>query len=111
MIEQGKRNLTHPIGLYAEWAAQSARAIDPLYSDSLMTLARDLTPAEHDALIAAKDGALESLHAFADWLEARKGSMTEWRPMGEENYSYMLHHILLLPLSTRDVSHPVVVEL
>src|SRR2546425_4136259 len=75
MIEQGKRNLTHPIGLYAEWAAQSARSIDPLYNDSLMTLASDLTPAEHDALIAAKDGALESLHAFADWLDARKGSM------------------------------------
>lgn len=111
MIEQGKRNLTHPIGLYAEWAAQSARSIDSLYNDSLMTLARDLTLAEHDALIAAKDGALQSLHAFADWLDSRKGSMAAWRPMGEQNYSYMLHHILLLPLSTRDVAHLGEVEL
>jgi hypothetical protein len=54
MIEQGKRNLTHPIGLYAQWAAESARSIDPLFNDSMMTLARDMTPAEHDALVAAK---------------------------------------------------------
>jgi len=111
MLEQAKKNLTQPVRLYAQWAMESARSIDPLYNDSLMTLARGLTPAEHDALIAAKDGALQSLHAFADWLDARKGSMAEWRAMGEQNYSYMLHHILLLPLSTRDVAHLGEVEL
>src|ERR1700686_2109188 len=52
MIEQAKKNLTQPVRLYAEFAIESARSIDPLLNDSLMTLAGDLTPAERDALIA-----------------------------------------------------------
>jgi uncharacterized protein (DUF885 family) len=111
MIEQGKRNLTHPIGLYAQWAAESARAIDPLFNDSLMTLAKDVPPAEHDALVAAKDAAIKSLHAYADWLDQRRANMASWRAMGEENYSYMLHHILLLPISSHDLAHLGEIEL
>src|SRR5438132_11855268 len=111
MIEQGKRNLTHPIGLYAQWAAESARSIDPLFNDSMMTLAKDMTPAEHDALVAAKDEALKSLHAYADWLDQGRANMAPWRAMGDENYSYMLHHILLLPISSHDLAHLGEVEL
>ena len=104
MIEQGKRNLTHPIGLYAEWAAQSARSIDPLYNDSLMTLAKDLAPAEREALVKAKDDALKSLHGYADFLEKRLGTMPSWKPMGEADYNYMLRHIHLLPMNAADCS-------
>jgi uncharacterized protein (DUF885 family) len=111
MIEQGKRNLERPIQLYARWAIESARSIDPLFNDSLMTLAKDLAPAERDALVAAKDAALESIHGFGDWLEKRLGTMQPFQAMGEKNYSYMLHHILLLPISAHDLAHLGEIEL
>ena len=103
MLEQGKKNLTAPVKLFAQFAIESARAIDPLYDDSLMTLAKDLAPAERDALVAAKDGAKKSLHAYADWLAAHVDAMPSWKPMGEEQYDYMLRHIHLLPMRWREV--------
>src|SRR5438067_563983 len=111
LIEQAKKNLTQPVRLYAEFAIQSARSIDPLLNDSLMTLAADMTPAERDALISAKTDALRSLHGYADWLEKRLPPMTAWTPLGLENYEYMLHRILLLPFSAHDVAHLGEVEL
>jgi uncharacterized protein (DUF885 family) len=111
MIEQGKKNLTQPVRLYAEFAIESARSIDPLLNDSLMTLAGDMTPVERDALIAARTDALRSLHGYADWLEKRLPTMTAWKPLGLENYEYMLHRILLLPFSAHDVAHLGEVEL
>ena len=111
LIENAKKNLTEPVRLYAEFAAASARAIDPLYNDSLMTLAKDMSPAEKQALITARDAALQSLHGFADWLDKNASTMKEWRPIGEDNYNYYLSHILLLPLDARDVAHLGEVEL
>jgi uncharacterized protein (DUF885 family) len=111
MIEQAKRNLTAPVGLYARLAAESARSVDPLYNDSLMTLAAGLSPAEKQDLIAAKDGALEALHGFAGWLEKKMPSMKPWRPMGETEYNFYLSHILLLPFPAHDVAHLGEVEL
>ncbi|HEY8131119.1 MAG TPA: DUF885 domain-containing protein [Thermoanaerobaculia bacterium] len=112
MLEQAKKNLTQPIRLYAQWAMESARSIDPLYDDSLMTaLDKDLPPAEHDALVKARDNATKALHGYADWLEQRLSSMAEWKPIGLENYEYMLHAILLLPFTSHDVAHLGEVEL
>ena len=111
MIEQAKRNLIAPVGLYARLAAESARAIDPLYNDSLMTLAAGLPSAEKQDLIAAKDGALVALHGFAGWLEKEMPSMKPWRPMGETEYNFYLSHVLLLPFPAHDVAHLGEVEL
>jgi len=111
LIEQAKKNLTQPVRLYAEFAVQSARSIDPLLNDSLMTLAGDLNPAERDALISAKIDALRAIHGYADWLEKRLPTMTAWKPLGLENYEFMLHRILLLPFSAHDIAHLGEVEL
>lgn len=111
LIEQGKANLTHPVRLYAELAIASARSIDPLFNDSLEAIAKDLPPADHAALAAARADALQSIHGYADWLEKRLPAMTAWKPMGEVNYNYMLRHILLLPMDARDVAHLGEVEL
>ena len=46
VIDQGKDALNKPVRLYAQLAIDSARSIDSLFNDSLMTLAKDLTPAE-----------------------------------------------------------------
>ena len=104
LIEQGKRNLNNPVQLYAQLAIDSARSIDSLFNDSLMTLATDLAPAERADLVKARDAALASIHGFADWLERRLPGMVPFKPMGEENYNYILQNIYLLPLKANDVA-------
>jgi len=104
MIEAGKLNLTKPVKLYAQLAIDSARSIDSLFKDSMMTtLAKDLSPAEKTELVAASDAAIKSIHAYADWLEKRVPSMPAFAPMGEANYNYLLKHIYLLPLDGKQV--------
>src|SRR5712691_5693468 len=104
MLEQGKRNLTKPVKLYAQLAIDSARSIDSLFKDSMMTaLAKDLSPAEMNNLVGASDAAIKSIHAYADWLEKRAATMPPFAPMGEANYNYLLKHVYLLPLDARQV--------
>jgi len=103
VIDKAKGNLTKPVQLYARLAIESARSSDGLFNDSLMTLAKDLTPAEKANLVAARDAALKSLHGFADWLEQRLPGMVPFKPMGAENYNYLLKNVYLLPLDAGQV--------
>jgi len=103
VLAQGERNLQKPVKLFAQLAIASARAIDPLFTESLMTLARDLAPNERDELVKARDAALVAIHGFADQLEKRLPSMVAFAPMGAVNYNYYLHHVLLLPLDASQV--------
>ena len=103
MIEQAKGNLTKPVQLYARLAIDSARSIDSLFKDSLMTLAKDMSPGEKAELVKARDNAITSLHGFADWLEKRLPGMVPFKAMGEENYNYILKNIYLLPLDADQV--------
>jgi uncharacterized protein (DUF885 family) len=103
VIEQGKGNLNKPVQLYAKLAIDSARSIDSLFTDSLMTLANDLSPAERSELVKARDAALVSIHGYADWLEKRLPGMVPFKPMGEENYNYLLKNVYLLPLDAKQI--------
>jgi uncharacterized protein (DUF885 family) len=104
MIEGGKRNLTRPVKLYAQLAIDSARSIDPLFKDSMMTaLARDLSPSEMNELVRVRDAAIQAIHAYADWLEKRLPTIPAFAPMGEANYNYLLKHVYLLPLDATQV--------
>ena len=103
VIEQGKHNLNRPVRLYSQLAIDSARSIDSLFTDSLMTLAKDLPPTEKNDLIKARDAALASIHGFADWLERRLPGMVPFKPMGEENYNYLLKNVYLLPIDAKQL--------
>ncbi len=103
-IEQGQRNLTKPVKLYAQLAIDSARSIDSLLKESMMAaLAKDLSPPEMNDLVTARDAAIRSIHSYADWLEKRARSMPSFAPMGEANYNYLLKHVYLLPLDSKQV--------
>ena len=103
VIEHGKQNLNKPVRLYAQLAIDSARSIDSLFTDSLMLLAKDLPPAEKNDLIKARDAAIASIHGFADFLQQRLPGMVPFKPMGEENYNYLLKNVYLLPLDAKQV--------
>ena len=103
MLAQGEKNLKQPVKLFAQLAIASARAIDPLFKESLMTLAADLPPNEKEELIQARDAALTAIHGFADHLEKQLPGMVAFAPMGEKNYNEYLKRILLLPLTAAEV--------
>src|SRR5437773_1322257 len=103
-LEQAKKNLVRPVGLYARLAAASAKGGDDLYTGSLMALAGDLPPAERQALVEARDGALKALHEFAAWLEERIPRMVPFVPMGRARYDEFLRHVYLLPLDADQVA-------
>jgi len=103
LMEQGKRALNKPVRLYAELAIDSARSIDSLFTDSLMTLAKDLPAGEKAELVKARDEAISAIHGFADWLQQRLPGMVPFKPMGEENYNYLLKNVYLLPLDAKQV--------
>jgi uncharacterized protein (DUF885 family) len=104
LLQTARVNLTTPVKLYAQLASEAARGGDDLYTKSLMTLADSLSDSERSRLVKARDGAITALHEFADWLDARAKSMPDWKPMGEANYNYLLHNVLLLPFDAREVA-------
>ncbi len=104
MLEQGKQALSKPYGLYARLAIDSARSMDSLFGESLMTLAGELEAAEKAALVSARDGALVALRDFASWLQARLPKLPEFVAMGREQYDWMLRHVYLLPLDATQVA-------
>lgn len=105
VIEQGKHslNINKPVRLYAQLAIDSARSIDGLFNDSLMTLTTEMPAAEKSELVKAKDAALASIHGFADWLERRLPGMVPFKPMGEENYNYLLKNVYLLSIDAKQL--------
>ncbi len=111
MFEQAKHNLTRPVRLYSQLAIESARAIDPLFNESLEPLVRELTPEQRRELDQARAAAIRSAHDFADWLERRLPAMKPWVAMGKTNYNWYLHHVLLLPMDAHDVAQLGEIEL
>ncbi len=99
MLSEARSNLTQPVRLYAQLAIESARSIDPLFTQSLDAIADGLDASQTRKLNQARTAALAAIHSFADYLQSRLDSMPAFRPMGVENYEYMLHHIYLLPIS------------
>jgi uncharacterized protein (DUF885 family) len=111
LLKTARANLTKPVKLYATLAIEAARGGDELYTISLMTLADQLSSAERRRLVKARDAAVKALHGFADWLDADKAQMPDWQPMGETQYNYLLHRVLLLPFDAHDLAHLGEVEL
>jgi uncharacterized protein (DUF885 family) len=111
LLQTARANLARPVRLYAALAIEAARGGDELYTVSLMTLADGLSGTERARLIKARDGALQALHQYADWLSSGLSAMPEWQPMGESDYNYLLKHVLLLPLDAREVAQLGEIEL
>jgi uncharacterized protein (DUF885 family) len=104
LLQQGQQALTRPVRLYARLAIASARSMEGLFVDSLTTLAKELSPGERKAHVAAREQALKALADFAQWLETRLPQMAEFSPMGEEKYNWLLRHVYLLPLDAKQVA-------
>jgi uncharacterized protein (DUF885 family) len=111
LLQVARTNLTQPVKLYASLAIEAAKGGDDLYTQSLMTLTQGIPAGERKRLEKARDGAVEALHDYAGWLEARLDKMPDWTPLGETAYNHLLKRVLLLPFDAHDVGHLGEVEL
>ncbi len=68
-----------------------------------MTLGADLSPAEKQALVEARDAALAALHSYAAWLEERIPRMGAFVPMGRANYDLYVRRVHLLPFAAEQI--------
>ncbi len=68
-----------------------------------MTLGADLSPAEKQALVEARDAALAALHSYAAWLEERIPWMGAFVPMGRANYDLYVRRVHLLPFDAEQI--------
>jgi uncharacterized protein (DUF885 family) len=103
LLEQARRNLTEPVALYAELAAESAEGAGPLFTESLESLAEGTSKADLRKMHEARDEALSALKSFAAWLRERVPSMNKSFAMGREAYARWLAKVLLLPLTPDEV--------
>ncbi|MFI5120472.1 MAG: DUF885 domain-containing protein [Thermoanaerobaculia bacterium] len=104
LLAEARKNLTRPVALHARLAIQSARQMDGLFTDSLMTLAGDLSAGERARLVTARDRALSALNAFADSLEKDVPKMVAFAPMGEASYDELLRRVYLLPIDAKELA-------
>jgi uncharacterized protein (DUF885 family) len=103
LLDNAEKNLRKSVKLYAQLAIQSARHIDPLFTESTSPLVKDLSDSDRAEFEKARDVALAAVHGFADALEKKLPQMVDFAPMGEANYDYYLKHVLLLPLNAVQV--------
>lgn len=105
VLDQGRANLTRTVREFAQIASEDIRDGDALYTTSLDEVARDASPANRAKLAAAQTSALNALHAYRRWLDARMlrfpaGGFS----VGRAQYDWFLRRVLLLPFDSRQVA-------
>jgi uncharacterized protein (DUF885 family) len=105
VLAQGRANLTRPVREFAQIASEDIRDGDSLYTTSLDEVARDASPAARADLASAQTAALNALHAYRAWLDAR---MMSFGPggfaVGRKQYDWFLRRVLLLPYGAAEVA-------
>jgi uncharacterized protein (DUF885 family) len=104
LLAIARRNLNRPVKLYASLAISAVKGGDDLYTASLMTLASELSAAEKQRLVTARDLALAALHEYAQWLESNLDTMPAWKPMGAASYDELLREVLMLPFDAEGLA-------
>ena len=78
--QQGRANLTQTVREFAQIASEDIRDGDSLYTTTLDEVARDASPAARAGnLASAQTVALNALHAYRAWLDARMMSFQRRR--------------------------------
>lgn len=104
LMQQARENLKNPFALYCRLAIASAKAITPLFVDSLAMIAEGLPAVEKREFQKARDNALGAIAEFASWLESRMEVIPDFSPMGEASYGMFLAHVHLLPFEPGEIA-------
>jgi uncharacterized protein (DUF885 family) len=105
VLEQGQANLTQTVREFAQIASEDIRDGDSLYTTTLDEVARNASPATRRELAQAQSVALNALHAYRAWLDARMASFHAGGfAVGRKQYDWYLRRVLLLPYDSRQVA-------
>jgi uncharacterized protein (DUF885 family) len=105
VLSQGRANLTQPVREFAQIASEDIRDGDALYTTSLDEVARDVSPGTRRELASAQAAALNALHAYRAWLDARMSTFRSGGfAVGRRQYDWYLKRVLLLPFDSRQVA-------
>ncbi len=105
VLEQGRDNLTQTVREFAQIASEDIRDGDALYTTSLDELAVNASPATRRDLTQAQTIALNALHGYRSWLDARMSSFSAGGfAVGRKQYDWYLRRVLLLPFDSAHVA-------
>ena len=104
VLAQGRANLTDTVREFAQIASEDIRDGDALYTTTLDGIAADVSPATRARLKTAQAAALDALHGYRAWLDAR---MQSFHPggfaVGRKQYDWYLRRVLLLPYDSSQI--------
>lgn len=105
VLQQGRVNLTDTVREFAQIASEDIRDGDSLYTTTLDEVARD-TPAQTRAELAqAQAVALDALHQYRAWLDARMNTFHAGGfAVGRKQYDWYLRRVLMLPYDSGQVA-------
>jgi uncharacterized protein (DUF885 family) len=105
VLEQGRANLTQTVREFAQIASEEIRDGDALYTTTLDEVARDVSPETRRELTQAQSIALNGLHAYRAWLDARMPSFRAGGfAVGRREYDWYLRRVLLLPYDSSQIA-------
>jgi len=99
MLEDGKANLTQPVGPFAQLALNDLEGVRPSFSASIQGLKPVLDTGASQGLDQAASKAIEAMEAYRAWLAERIPKMSTTTAVGREKYVFFLRNVALLPFT------------
>jgi len=102
-MENGKRNLTHPVAPFARLAIDQLETAGPSLIKSVQELKPHLEPSASQGLDKAAQDALTALQSYKDWLKTDLPKMSPAVAIGRESYKFFLENVALLPYTAEQL--------
>jgi hypothetical protein len=93
------KNLTEPVGPFAQLALDQLKDIRPRLLDSVAALKPSLDHDSQQQIDTASANAAQALEEYREWLAGQLASMSLQTAIGREGYVYFLKNVALLPYS------------
>lgn len=98
-LEDGKKNLTHPVAPFTRLALGELQDIRPALLKSVQELKPLLDASAAQAIDAAAQQAAAALETYRDWLTQRLPAMPEQTAIGRDGYLFFLRNVALMPFT------------
>ncbi|MEE9288337.1 MAG: DUF885 family protein [Bacteroidota bacterium] len=102
-VDHAKRNLTEPVARFADIALENLHDVRMKLTQTSDALKKVIRKRLHGELDSAIKEAADALEGYAEWIGARKSSMSSEFRVGREAYSYFMKKIALIPYTPEEL--------